>query len=752
MAGQGVSVGKGFVTIYPYLTMKGFDRQLTKGIKAPIEKASSEAGKVGGKKAGEGIGEGVAPATEKAGNSFKDMALKVGKTFAALKLGQYAYDFVKGSVQAFGEFEQLEGGIDTLFQKSIDPTAYNEVMKNASEAYKTAGLSANQYMETTIGMSKKMLAGVGGDTVKAAKMTDMAIIDMADNVNKLGSDMEGVQRAYSGFAKGNFTMLDNLNLGYDGTRQGMQKLLEDAEKLSGKKYDINNLADITEAIHEIQNEVGITGTTIKEAEGTIQGSFNMMLASFENFKVALASGDFSAIAESFRTLSDNAILVLQNAIPVVINVIVGAFMALPQLIGSIVSGIPDLLIAVFSTIGEALGIDVSPLVNGIQLVADTVNNSLAPIGETMAPIIDGLIGMLQSGLEAVTDILAIAFDVINVAYQGIVALFTGDTAGLMDALSNLWDNIVNFFSGSFSDFLGFIGDAITSIGQTASDLASSAFDNIVATLESVGLVGLASYFDGLGTLISGGFEGIFTTVGGIFQVFSALFTGDWQSLKEGIGQIVTGLWETVKAVFSGGVGMITAIQTGLATVISGIWNGIKSGISAIVSGLISAVASAFRGLVAKVTTPLSNMKDSAINIMKKFKEKLHDIVERIKSVFDFEWSLPKPSLPHFSVSGGEAPWGFMGKGSLPSVSVDWYAKGGLFDAPSIIGVGEAGREAVLPIDKIKPYFHEAAEDIPQDNGSELIIAWLEENLGATINEYAPSSTPREFARMVKQAI
>ncbi len=754
MAGQGVSVGKGFVTIYPYLTMKGFDRQLKQGVKAPIVKTSSEAGKEGGKEVGKGIGDGVEPATKNATASFKDMALNIGKIFAGLKLGQYAYDFVKGSVEAFGEFEQLEGGIKTLFKigDGEDLSAYNEVMKNASQAYRTAGISANQYMNTTIGMSKKMLAGVGGDAMKAAQMSDMAILDMADNVNKLGSDMEGVQRAYAGFAKGNFTMLDNLNLGFDGTREGMQKLLDTAEGFTGKKYDINNLADITEAIHAIQYEWDITGTTVAEAEDTIQGSFNMMKASFEDFRVALGSGDFSQISNQFTILANNALLVLKNLIPVIINIIVGAIATLPGLIANVFSALPEMIKSVFSTLGQALGIDVTPLLTAMDSIYATVQSLLAFLQGAFAPVLESLGGVLTSALGLITDSLAVVFNLFNVLFQGIGALFTGDTAGLMAALDTLWASVSGLITGHFAELFTMVGSLISNIGNLAVTLVTGIFGGIANIFNSLGLTGLGTFFTGVTTMITGLLQGVFGVVSGLFKVFGALFTGDWQGLGDALLSIATSMWDMITAVFTGAFQILQGIFTAAIHVFVAIWEGLKAGVMIIVNALCQLMSSAFKGLVVLVTTPFNLMKTGALAIMNGFKTALHAVVQGIKNVFNFSWSIPKPKLPHFSVSGGESPWGFMGKGSLPHVSVDWYAKGGLFDAPSIIGVGEAGREAVLPIDKIKPYFHEAAQDMPANDSGELVVRWLEANLGATINRYAPTATPREFNRMVRQAI
>ena len=197
--------------------------------------------------------------------------------------------------------EQSLGGIETLFKDSAD-----KVKQNAAEAYRTAGMSANQYMELTTSFAASLLQSLGGDTKKAAEISDMAMTDMSDNANKMGTDMERITDAYQGFAKQNYTMLDNLKLGYGGTKEEMQRLLADAEKITGVKYDISNLSDVYSAIHVIQGELDITGTTAKEAASTLSGSFASMQAAFKNVLGQLTLGQdigpaLSALAETVTT-------------------------------------------------------------------------------------------------------------------------------------------------------------------------------------------------------------------------------------------------------------------------------------------------------------------------------------------------------------------------------------------------------------------------------------------------------------------
>ena len=230
-------------------------------------------------------------AAEESGSKFEGFG-KVLKTVGvalgavAVAAGAAAVKLGKEVIAAYADYEQLVGGVDTLFKDSSQ-----EIQRYAANAYKTAGLSANEYMETVTGFSASLIQSLGGDTEKAAKYADMAITDMSDNANKMGTDMSSIQNAYQGFAKQNYTMLDNLKLGYGGTKQEMERLLADAEKISGVKYDISSYADVVEAIHVMQESMDIAGTTAKEAEATISGSVNALKSAVSNLIVGFGDAD-----------------------------------------------------------------------------------------------------------------------------------------------------------------------------------------------------------------------------------------------------------------------------------------------------------------------------------------------------------------------------------------------------------------------------------------------------------------------------
>lgn len=258
----------------------------------------------------------------------------------------------EAALGGYADYEQLVGGVDTLFKESSQ-----KVQAYAETAYKSAGLSANQYMETVTSFSASLLASLGGDTSAAADYADQAIIDMADNANKMGTSMESIQNAYQGFAKQNYTMLDNLKLGYGGTKEEMQRLLDDASKISGMKFDISSFADITKAIHVVQEEMGIAGATAAEAEATISGSAAAMKAAWTNLVTGLADENAN-IGELLDQFLASVETTGKNVLPVVKKILTSigetieergpemlaeGTLMLAKFAAGLIAGIPDLV-------------------------------------------------------------------------------------------------------------------------------------------------------------------------------------------------------------------------------------------------------------------------------------------------------------------------------------------------------------------------------------------------------------------------
>ena len=331
----------------------------------------------------------------------------------------------KSALDSVGQLEQNVGGVETLFGDAADA-----VIASADRAYQTAGMSANDYMSTVTSFSASLLQSLGGNTEEAAKVADMAIIDMADNANKMGTSMDMIQNAYQGFAKQNYTMLDNLKLGYGGTKTEMERLLADAEKLTGVKYDINNLNDVYQAIHAVQEEMGITGTTAKEAASTLEGSMASAKAAWDNFMNG--SGDADQLADAFATAADNIVKNLAEIIPRFAE-------TLPALGGAIIAQIPGLV----------------------------------------AAIVPAVLSAGQSVLKQLQDAV-LDFDFAGTADK-IVQMITGFIEG--DGLGSLLDTLVTIFTGIVNGISSMLPSLLPALIELISYVVTSLLDQLPAILD-----------------------------------------------------------------------------------------------------------------------------------------------------------------------------------------------------------------------------------------------------------------------------
>ena len=331
----------------------------------------------------------------------------------------------KSALDGVGQLEQNVGGVETLFGDAADA-----VIASADRAYQTAGMSANDYMSTVTSFSASLLQSLGGNTEEAAKVADMAIIDMADNANKMGTSMDMIQNAYQGFAKQNYTMLDNLKLGYGGTKTEMERLLADAEKLTGVKYDINNLNDVYQAIHAVQEEMGITGTTAKEAASTLEGSMASAKAAWDNFMNG--SGDADQLADAFATAADNIVKNLAEIIPRFAE-------TLPALGGAIIAQIPGLV----------------------------------------AAIVPAVLSAGQSVLKQLQDAV-LDFDFAGTADK-VVQMITGFIEG--DGLGSLLDTLVTIFTGIMNGISSMLPSLLPALIELISYVVTSLLDQLPAILD-----------------------------------------------------------------------------------------------------------------------------------------------------------------------------------------------------------------------------------------------------------------------------
>ena len=441
---------------------------------------------------------------------------------------------IKESIEAGAELQQSIGGIETLFKENADT-----VKQYAADAYKTAGLSANDYMQSVTGFSASLLQGLGGDTAKAAEVANMALVDMSDNANKMGSDMGSIQNAYQGFAKQNYTMLDNLKLGYGGTKSEMERLLKDAEKFSGVKYDIDNLSDVYNAIHVIQGELDITGTTAKEASTTISGSMESMKSSFQNVLADLALGnDLSA---SMQGLGESVANVASNIIPVIVNIITSVpnllITLIPQLVPIVISGAQQLVQGLIDGFSQAL-----PAISGIS--------AQIPDGVITA-ISTGLPSILQKGVEIISN-------VVNGLLQNLPTLIS--TGG--NILSQLLNAFLSGLPGMLdagAKLIGNIGSGLLQNGPTVLTAIASVIAQLLSTIVSHLPELLQKGIELIGQLAAGIIEAIPKIALAVPKVISEIKTKfseiDWgevgSNIISGIAKGITGAVGKIKEAAEG---------------------------------------------------------------------------------------------------------------------------------------------------------------------------------------------------------
>ena len=415
------SIATAYVQIEP--TFGGIAQKL-KGGMAP---AANEAGKDAGGSFGQGFASVIGGATKAV----------VGVIAGAAAAGAGAVaGLTKSATAAFGEYEQLVGGVDTLFGD-----ASSKVQENAAKAFATAGMSANEYMSNVTAFSASLLQSLGGDTSKAADVADMAMQDMSDNANKMGSSMESITLAYQGFAKGQYQLLDNLKLGYGGTKTEMQRLLADAEKLSGQKYNMENLNDVYEAIHVVQTEMGITGTTAKEAASTLEGSFASMGAAWQNVVTSLGSGE--NLGANIDTFVQTAEQYISNLIPVIEQSLGGISQLIEGLAPVIAEKLPGLVETILPALLTAAGQLVSSLGSAIETSLPTIlTTGMDVLNELIQGFLQALPQLMPMVMTLLTTLTQFIIENLPLLIEAAAQIILGLATGLAEALPQLIPTIV----------------------------------------------------------------------------------------------------------------------------------------------------------------------------------------------------------------------------------------------------------------------------------------------------------------------
>lgn len=644
------------------------------------------------------------------------------------QLAEKMADVTKSAVGHYAEYEQLVGGVETLFKDSS-----GKLIDYAEKAYKTAGMSSNQYMNTATSFAASLIQGLGGDTAKAVELTNLAITDMSDNANKMGTDIGSIQDTYQGFAKQNYTMLDNLKLGYGGTQSEMIRLINDSGVLGEKIESLDNVTfdQMIEAIHKIQDNLGITGTTALEAGTTISGSWSSVQALFENILTKVGSKLAPTVMGFLQQLSDWMETIDWDAFA--------------TSVGDALQRVFDWIQKIDFTTFFEKGMDgVTEFIEGL---GDFATKAIEVIGDiqsfidiliTLSPIILGVVTTLGS--------LAVAFkigeiiDSVKTAMTGLFAAMSANPivaviaiiAGLVVALVTLWntnedfrnavtaiwDSIKNVWESvkeAFANFVAAIGEKIEAVKEFFGNLKDAASEKFSAMKE----------------VVSEKFSQIKETMGTTMQAAKDTVSEKLQNMKTaysehggGIKGIAAAAMEGVKGYYSAGYTFIDNLTGGKLSAVANKFKSKMSEAKQAVSNKISEIKNSFsNGLgnaYSTVTNILGNIKNKFSNIMDSAKNIVSNAINRIKSFFNFSWSLPHLKLPHISISGSFS----LTPPSVPHFGIDWYKKamddGMIMNQPTIFGYnaksnqflagGEAGSETVVGTQSLMDMIRGATHD------------------------------------------
>jgi phage-related protein len=713
-------------------------------------------------------------------------AIKVGKglAVAGAAAATAVTALVSKSVGAFADYEQLTGGVETLFGaggrsveeyaqsvgKSVSDiqgkydslmSAQNVVLENANKAYMTAGMSANEYMDTVTGFSASLISSLGGDTNKAADYANSALVDMSDNANKMGTDMESIKNAYQGFAKQNYTMLDNLKLGYGGTQEEMKRLLSDAEKLTGQRYDISSFADITQAIHEIQTQMDITGTTAKEASTTISGSWGSLKAAFQNVLVGLTTGG-DMFDQSLDALINTAVTFGQNIIPAIKGALSGVGYLIEGLAPVIGETIPPLINDLAPTLANSAVSLISSLVNGLtqnatqfsECLSNMIIVAVAGISTVVPQLLDAaskIVSNLMQGLTnsmpqivngAVTLIEGLVNGLVNnipLLIMGAVQLVASLANGLIANLPRIIDAGVNLITGIVSASYSMMPQIIQNGMQLVVNLAVGlvrAIPQLIAALPRI-----------TGAIVKG-----FKSVNW-FDLGLQLIKSIWEGIKSigsemwnGVKEKTSELWGGVKNVVSEKLNNIKSaydahgggLKGATFAAIEGVKEYYRTGYDAInqltggkLGEVVNAVGEKMEVVKGKFSEAFGNVKNTVMTIFENIKngitEKISAAVNKVKEIFGsiadkvsevwgkIKGIIKAPKIVQkgtVSIAGVSTP--------IPKLGLEWNAKGGIMTRPTAFGYangkvqmgGEAGAEAILPL---RTFWNNLSQYIAESN-------------------------------------
>lgn len=451
---------------------------------------------------------------------------------AVKEVGSAFISIGKQALDSYADYEQLVGGVETLFKENA-----STVEDFANNAYKTAGISANKYMETVTSFSASLLQSLDGDTAKVAEVSNMAVTDMADNANKMGTDMTSIQNAYQGFAKQNYTMLDNLKLGYGGTKEEMKRLLSDAQKITGVKYDISNLNDVYQAIHVVQGELGITGTTAKEASTTIQGSVSAMKSAWQNMLTGIAddNADFDGL---INNLVDSIVTAGENILPRVEIIIDGIIELVMSSIEIIMQNLPQII-----ETGRNI---ISGLLQGIQeMIPELASSAFLIIQELLTSLLESLPQLLQMGIDLLTEL-------INGISQTLPDLIPVMVDAVINMAETLIDNIDTIIDAGVNLIVGLAEGLIAALPRLI-EKAPVIIDKLVTKLTDPDMISRIIQTAGrlIGELAVGLVQSIPKLLAGVFQINISIakgFLNGVADLKDVGKNLIKGIWEGMSGI------------------------------------------------------------------------------------------------------------------------------------------------------------------------------------------------------------
>ena len=528
-------------------------------------------------------------AAEESGSKFEGFG-KVLKTVGvalgavAVAAGAAAVKLGKEVIAAYADYEQLVGGVDTLFKDSSQ-----EIQRYAANAYKTAGLSANEYMETVTGFSASLIQSLGGDTEKAAKYADMAI-----------TDMSSIQNAYKGFAKQNYTMLDNLKLGYGGTKQEMERLLADAEKISGVKYDISSYADVVEAIHVMQESMDIAGTTAKEAEATISGSVNALKSAVSNLIVGFGDADADMellcnnMVDAFKTVVANITPVIENIVAALPTAMDALLTAVGELLPTLLEAVTELFSQVLETLLSLLPQLIPAAVSALMTIVNTlienlpllIDAAVQLVSTLVTGIADALPTLIPAAVQAIVTIVQGLVDSLPMLLDAALQLITGLAQGLLDAIPVLIAALPEIINGIITFLLDSIPQIIETGIQLLTSLVAALPEIIMAIVEAIpkiidGIIN--AVLNAIPLIIQAGIDLLISLIQALPQIITTIV----QAIPQIISGIVNALVGNIDKIIMAGVQLFVALIENLPTIIVEIVKAVPQ----IIAGIVKAFGS-----------------------------------------------------------------------------------------------------------------------------------------------------------------